>query len=149
MIILVNSLNEKNLNRKNIIYSKEIICPECGEKSIIDINDYIIALYGCNNKHLIKNISINEYIKTQYIDQSLIKCNKCNNNKSESYNNEFYKCITCKMFLCPLCRNTHDKAHNEIKYELIKYICDIHNCRYNSYCEICKSNICMECEQQH
>ena len=27
MIILVNSLNEKNLNKKNIIYSKEIICP--------------------------------------------------------------------------------------------------------------------------
>ena len=53
------------------------------------------------------------------------------------------------MYLCPLCRNTHDKTHNAIKYELINYICDIHNCRYNSYCEICKSNICMECEQQH
>ena len=42
--IIVNKINEENKNN-NIIKSKDIICPECKEKILIKIKDYIIELY--------------------------------------------------------------------------------------------------------
>ena len=41
--ILVNKINEENKN-SHLIKSKEIICPECKEKIMIKIKDYIILL---------------------------------------------------------------------------------------------------------
>ena len=64
--IIVNKINEENKNN-NIIKSKDIICPECKEKIMIKIKDYIIELYDCKNGHNIKNILFDEYEKTQYI----------------------------------------------------------------------------------
>ena len=151
MIILVNSLNDKNRKEdKSIVYSKDVICPICGEKSYIDIINYKISLYDCKNNHRMDNILIDEYEKTQYIEQAKIICDICKiNKKSETYKNEFYKCNLCKVNLCPICQNNHDKNHIIIRYDLRNYICDLHNCKYNAYCENCKNNICMECEQLH
>ena len=71
-------------------------------------------------------------------------------NKSETYNKAFYRCNTCKMNLCPLCKtNKNQKDHIIINYEQRNYICDIHNAQFTSYCENCKKNLCMECENDH
>ncbi len=90
------------------------------------------------------NILLNEYEKTQLIDISKIKCEKCN-----TFNNEFYKCITCGKNLCLLCKDSNDKSHNIIKYGQINYICQKHNELFIKYCNICKMNICLMCEKEH
>ena len=54
MSILV-STNESEEEENNIIKSKDIICPICGESIRIDIKDYKIALFECKNKHKIDN----------------------------------------------------------------------------------------------
>ena len=99
--ILVNSIDE--INKNDLIKSKFIICPECKENIRIKINDYKINLYDCKNGHNINNILLEEYENTQKLDISKIICNICDKyNKSNSYNNEFYICNTCKKNICPL-----------------------------------------------
>ena len=51
-------------------------------------------------------------------------------NKSNIYNNEIYKCLTCDDILCPLCKSSHDKKHIIINYDLKNYICKNHNESY-------------------
>ena len=101
-----NSLNitvfEKYFIKKNLIQSKEIICPECGENSLISFDTYKITLYHCKNNHIKNNIFLDELKKTQYIDNSKKICNKCNNNEQNNLNcnPKFYKCYTCELILC-------------------------------------------------
>jgi hypothetical protein len=148
MNILVYEINT-NIERDKRILSKEIICPECKENIRINISNYKIKLFECKNGHNIDNILLNEFYNTQYIDESKIICNKCNeNNKLKSYNNIFYKCNKCKINLCPLCKLNHDNKHNIINYELKDYICDIHNKEYISYCKECKKNKCIICLEE-
>ena len=133
--------------------SKEIICPICKENIRININNYKIRLFECKNGHIIKNILLNEFENSQYINELLIKCDKCNETTiSNSYNKIFFKCNLCKINLCPLCKSNHDYKHNIINYELKNYICDIHNGQYIGYCQDCKKNICKLCldkEEKH
>ena len=117
---IVSFLNESPNNNleKKIVTSKDIICPECGEICLININDYKITLYECKNGHKLNDILLEEYNNTQNIDLSKIICNNCKDvNKSNSYNNIFYICLSCKQNLCPLCKSTHNKKHNIIDYE--------------------------------
>ena len=115
--ILVVNLKDIS-NYKSIIKSKYIICPQCEENIKYKINDYKIYLYECKNGHRMNNILLNEFEKTQLIDISKIKCEECKeNNKSNTFNNNFYKCITCEINICPLCKSSHDKSHNIINYE--------------------------------
>ena len=44
---------------------------------------------------------------------------------------------------------SHDKTHIIIDYEEKNNKCNIHNEILNSYCDTCKSNICMHCESNH
>ena len=94
--------------------SKEVICPKCKEYIKRKINNYRIYLNECKNNHRIDNILISEFENKQFINQNEIICDNCKiNNKSNTYNNEFYICNTCKKYLCPLCKkNKHDKNHN-------------------------------------
>ena len=143
---------ERNINKekKDIIKLKEIICSKWGEKIRIIIEDYKIKLFGCKNKHEINNISFEEFENIENIDESKIKCDKCKiNNKENTFENIFYKCNTCKMNLCPLCKLNHDKLHNIINYDLKNYICDIHNEKYISYCKNCNKNMCIYCSDEH
>ena len=120
--------NDSNIENNELVKSKEIICPECGENSIIKIENYKISLFGCKNKHEKKDISFFDFDKTQLIDESKIKCNICkDNNKSKSYKKQFYKCNSCKFNLCPLCKSAHDKSHNIIDYDLYNYLCERDN----------------------
>ena len=148
MTIIVNPINiEEN---KKLIKSKIIICPECGEGCKIKIEDYKITLYECKNKHNIKNIFIDKFENTQYIDESKIICEECKEtNKQSAYKNNFFRCNKCKKNLCPLCNNKHEKSHNVINYEEKDYICEMHNKAFDSYCKDCKVNICMVCENEN
>ena len=133
---------EFDIHQKDIIKSKNAICPYCKENIKMDIKDYKINLYECRHGHKIENILLNKFEETQKLNLSNIICAKCkNNNKSISYNNIFYKCLTCNDNICPLCKSNHDKQHKIINYDDKYYICDKHNEIYFSYCEECKINL--------
>ena len=142
-IMNVLVIDDKDKNVKNDIISKEIICPECKDNIFIDIKNFKINLYGCKQNHNKNNIILYSFEETQKIDLNKIKCEICNNNnKGNTHNNDFYKCITCNKNICPLCKSIHDENHIIINYDNKNYICDQHNEAFNKYCEDCKENIC-------
>jgi len=150
MNILVKEKNESNLNlNESIIKSKDIICPKCFDIAKISLKDYKIKL-KCRNKHISYNILIDEYENTQKMDQSKIICHNCKiKNKGNIYKNELYRCNSCNINLCPLCKSKHNKEHYIINYDQKNYLCNTHNDNYISYCKTCKINICMLCESLH
>ena len=150
MKILVFDKNGAKNKDNSLIPSKNIICPECKEFSQIKIKDYKIELFGCKNGHDIDGILLKDFQNTQKINVSQIKCNICKErNKSNTHNNEFYRCINCKINLCPLCKSIHDNCHYIINYEKQYFICYIHKEFYSEYCEDCKLNICSLCTNEH
>ena len=144
---IANNEDKKRKKMNILVYDTEI---EIKEKDIIikmEIKDYKINLYGCKNKHRIENILLNEFEETQNIDRLNIICDICKkNNKSISYNNIFYKCITCNKNICPLCKSNHNNNHIIINYDDKDYICNKHNEKYISYCENCNENLCILCD---
>ena len=151
MIILVYSINSniKNINT-NIIESNDIICPTCKEICKYEIKEHRIKLYECKYGHMKDNIKFDEFNNTQNIDISKIKCDKCKNkSKSNTFKNEFYLCIGCKMNLCPLCKSVHEKTHSIINYDNKFYICNKHNETFVKYCEECKIDLCFSCINEH
>ena len=131
------------------IMSKFVFCSECFENARFSIKNYKISLH-CPNGHKINNLSFEEFEKNQNIDK--IICNQCEKKKSQIYNNEFNKCLTCKMNLCPYCRGNHTNAnieHKIIDYDKVNFICPKHYVNYISYCNQCKINICRQCENEH
>ena len=145
----INEVDDEETGNK-LIKSKNIICPVCGENIKIKIDNNKIRLYDCKNKHEERNLTLDQFENTQYINLSKIDCKQCNqNNKNDTFNNEFYKCINCKKNLCPLCKSNHDKNHIIINYDLINYICAEHKEKFTKYCNKCKINICPLCENNH
>ena len=137
-------------HQNNIIKSKKIVCPVCKEDIKFSIEDYVINLFECKNKHDIDNIFLDEFESTQNINISEIICEKCGSyNKGNVHDNIFYRCNNCKINLCPICYSNHDKNHNVINYDDKNYICEKHNIAYMAYCENCKENLCKYCEQNH
>ena len=105
---------------------------------------------NCKNNHIYKNISIKDFIISQKIDISKIRCNICNEkDKSSIYNNIMYKCISCNKKICPICNINHNKALLKIDYDNLNYICNKHNEIYIKYCNECKKDICMKCNKEH
>ena len=153
MSIIVNDYNNNNIGDKNdnLKKSKTIICPECQQNIKYIFRDYKITLFDCKNNHEIKDMLINEFEKSQLIDESKIICDECkDNDKSQTYKNKFYTCVDCKVNLCLLCKSKspHD-SHNIIDYDEKNFICYTHNEQYNSYCENCKMDLCLICEKEH
>ena len=149
MIILVNLLDYEN-EENTFVFSKETICPKCKSNIKMNVKDYKILLYECKNKHRSDNIILENFAETQKIDQSKIICDKCKSkNKSETHNNIFFICLTCKINLCPICCTSHDKTHKKINYDHKNYICEKHNNSFISYCENCLQNTCVICEAEH
>ena len=145
-IIIYVLLIEKENNNDKIIKSKDIICMKCKEPCRIIIENYKIKLYECPNGHINNNIKLLDFDNTQNINISKIICNKCPY-KNKGNSDEFYKCLTCKINLCILCRSNHNNTHNIIKYDEKDYICDIHNENIIKYCIDCNKNICFSCEE--
>ena len=116
----------------------------------LEIKNYQIKLYGCENGHIINDISVNDFNKTQFIDESKIICDICKlANKNEQYNNEFNYCNTCKKNLCQLCKCKHDKSHFIIDYDKKNYLCNKHKEKFISFCNDCNKNLCFNCEARH
>ena len=134
------------------IKSNTIICPKCYELSKIKIEDYKIILYGCKNGHFTNNIFLDEYGNIQAINTLKIKCDKCDTTMSDTYQNLFYRCITCRINLCPLCKISHNENHNirDYAHRENTYFCTIHdNQPYSLYCKTCNKNLCILCEKEH
>ena len=148
-ILVEKSENEDNTNEK-LIRAKNVICPKCYESIKLKIKDYKISLFDCKNNHRINDIPLEEFENTQMINLKNIKCDICKeNNKADTYNNEFYKCYECNKNLCPLCKTTHNKNHNVFNYDKSQYICGKHNEPFTHYCNDCKQNICTLCVNEH
>ena len=147
-IILALDYEEEN-NEKHMKKSDNIICPQCKESIIISIKDYKVSLFQCKNGHKIENLSLTKYNETQNINISEIHCGVCGKNKAEIEQNQMFICIFCKLNLCPICKNNHDKTHNIINYEKKNYICPKDGEYFNLYCNDCKKNICSSCEYGH
>ena len=144
--ILVYGKDEQ-IKKENLMKSKEIICPKCKDKVIINIKSYRINFF-CKNGHNIRYKLLNENMLD--IDMSQIICNNCKvKNIGDTFNHIFYRCITCKMNLCPICKDKHDKSHKKIDYDKRNNICEKHYMNYIKYCKGCKSNICMKCVKEH
>jgi hypothetical protein len=116
----------------------------------MNIKDYKINLFDCINKHKINNLILNEFKKTQYIDLSNIVCNICRDKtKNDTLNNVFFRCLTCGINICPICKYSHFKNHKLINYDQKDYFCAEHFETYECYCSDCKINICLVCESKH
>ena len=110
MNILVEEYKKEKI-KKNEILSKDIICPECKENILIGLDDYKINLNGCKNGHSFNNILIKDFENKQMIDISKIICEECKiSNKSISYKNLMYKCITCEKIICPFVKQIMKKV---------------------------------------
>jgi len=145
MRILVQDMTTIFINKK--IVPNEIICPKCFESCRIKIKDYKIKLYECKNNHE-KNLFLEEFDQSQYINE-LCSIDNCKANINEKYKNEFYTCLKCKKNLCPLCKSSHAKIHdNIIDYKKKNYTCFVHKCPFISYCNECKISLCLECEKE-
>ena len=129
--------------------SKDIICPICYENCLMEINNYKIKLYGCDNNHITDNILFSEFKDTQKIDLSKIKCNQCNKSMIDINNNQLFICSQCDINLCPLCKSSHNKEHKFINYDMKNYVCKLHNEKYISYCNNCHKKLCLICGLDH
>ena len=139
--------NEDQNKEEVIIKSKDIICPQCKEPCRITTENYKIKLYECINGHNVENIKFIDFDNTQNINASQIKCDNCKfKNKGNCPNDEFYRCMNCKLNLCLLCKPNHDPRHDIIKYEQRNFLCQIHNEPLIKYCIKCRKNICFACE---
>ena len=145
MNIIVDSEN-KSVVEEKCIKSKEIICSECGENCLLNINKYKFNLYGCKQKHQKNDILINKYEETQKIDESKILCSMCKKNK---YKIEFFICGICNLNLCQKCKGDHKKGHKILPYKDRFYKCNKHIKVYSRYCETCNLNICVSCAIEH
>ena len=110
MSIIVNDKQGEKVESA-LKMSKYIICPTCGENIHISIKKLKAYLYECKNGHKFDDISLKNFEDTQYIDESKIKCDKCQKNKKQTYQNKLYICLNCKINLCPLCKSNHDQSH--------------------------------------
>ena len=148
MSIIVNDIVKEET--KSLKKSQYIICPKCKENAIIAIENYRVRIHDCRNGHNIDNILIENFEKTQMIDESKIICQICNkNNKNNTYNNTFYICLDCNIKICPLCKLVHDKSHNIIDLDDNIFTCHLHNDLYFSFCKKCQKDICLTCESEH
>ena len=145
-ILVIDTIQQ---SKDEYIESNNIICPQCNENCLIDIKDYKIKLYGCDNSHITDNILLNEFKNTQKINISNIKCSICNKSKLDTYKNELYICCECNINLCPLHKSNHNKEHTIINYDMKNYLCIKHGDKFISYCKICNKNLCNECGFVH
>ena len=138
MCIIALEDEEDNSPRNNNKKSKYIICPECKENIRLAIYNDKITLYECINNHIFKNLSLKEFGTTQNIDESKIYCGNCSIIKNKTYKNAFNICYSCKLNLCPICTDSHNKTHKIIDYDLKNFICNKHYESFLSFCEQCK-----------
>ena len=140
-----NPLSKFNPNLKP---SKEIICPTCREECVIKVDQFKVSLEECHKGHKFSDMSLTDFNKTQFINESNIICDVCKLNKA-TLNQNIYKCLTCNLSICSLCKLNHDKSHNYTDLGNEKYLCKAHAEKNIFYCEDCKEDICDLCAYDH
>ena len=151
MNIIVNDKDTNiEIDNNSYIKTKYVICRTCKGNINLSLDDFLISLKDCKNEHVIENMSLDDFEKTQYIDETKIICDNCKKvNKTITYKNQFFICYKCNMNLCPLCKNSHNKNHYISDYEDKDYTCSNHKDIYVSYCKDCKKDICTLCQKDH
>ena len=169
-----NDLNENSItDGSNMIegiklkISDHIICPRCKKMSEIDINNFKICIKNCDNKHSMPELYMNDFINTQYIDESKIICNECKKSEKElskllsQKKKEPIKLLQCScgITICQSCFPGHKekqekqandgKKHFSVDYQDKDYFCFEHNTMFTAFCHKCKKNICNKCEGEH
>ena len=144
IVIIVNEYGDEDKELLKI--SKDIICPTCKEICMLSFKDYKICLDNCINKHFFKNILIEQFNEFQKKSKLLCNNNNCENNKKESFDEQFYKCCNCKINICPICKLNHNKEHIIIDYDQKNYICNEHGEKNEMYCNECYQNFCKLCK---
>ena len=79
-IIVTKSEDAQNIIKE--IISKDIICPECKENSLINFENFHAYFHDCKNNHNI-NKTLNEFEDSQKINLNKRVCNICNVNNKE------------------------------------------------------------------
>ena len=148
IIILVNEINNYT-GGPYFKKSENIICPQCKESIIISVKGYKIFLSQCKNGHKYDNLLLSQFNELQTEDISQILCGVCKKSKSQTFENKMYFCFDCKINICNLCVSVHDNNHNIIEYEKKNYICENDGEHFTSYCQTCKKNLCVSCENDH
>jgi len=151
MNIIVTRNPTTLVNNDQFIISKNIICPTCKEICEFEFNNnYTISLLRCKNGHKKENIPLNEFEECQKINESGIICEVCKeNNKGSVKDNQFYRCLDCKINLCPICKSKHDEDDYIIDHDRIIFNCMSHKIALTKYCINCKLNICDSCKEEH
>ena len=142
-------------NRKE--YLNDIICPYCETTAIIDIdkdNIYNLNLLNCDNFHMFKNLSYDEFNKKKTKENESLKCFIC----GELFiymtppNNKMFIC-SCGTICCSCCKDIHKEYikydHYLVELKEKNYYCLQHKKKYESYCIDCNKNICEICSQLH
>ena len=93
IIKILSFKNNSYINSIDIITErpeeiKSIICPECNQYIIMDINEYKINLFKCKKGHVFNNILLQNFYSTQkyHLVKSLIKENLNKEIKKEEEN---------------------------------------------------------------
>lgn len=137
-----------DINQKKIKNLLNIECPECGENCYLEIKNYKLNVMDCEGEHSTNNIFLDKYLEILKLKNSKIICNSCNNNNLFE-SNEFYKCYSCNINLCPNCKLSHNLEHNIINYSKISNICKEHGELYTDFCKKCNKNLCIICREFH
>ena len=168
-IINISVYEKKELNKNtndkimpeniSLKVSDHIICPRCKFMSEIDINNFKVYITNCNNNHSMPGLYMNDFITTQYIDESRIICQECKKTQKELLiptedQPNFLLVCSCGKSICQSCYQIHkekepNKMHNSIPYQNKDYFCFLHNSLYTGYCQNCRKNICDKCEEGH
>lgn len=153
--ILSKGKNEKEvfdiLSKYQSNVKKCLICNHILE---ILIDKYSNLIYlTCKKCNIEKKYTFEEYEK--YDNNFLIKCFDCK--KSNNKINLINYCSKCNNYICNSCLKKHFQKENKNKdienykniifpYNLLDFICTIHNKMYYNYCSKCKKKICPKCE---
>ena len=144
----------KDILEKELIKHSNALC-QCGSPCFLEFDNYKISL-RCQKGHFTNNILIREYKELQEIETSKIVCEICHmKNKSNVKNGEFYKCVKCRLNICPSCKEDHlrnsSRRHRKAIFGYDEHIfrCPYHLKEFNSYCPNCKKDLCLKCRKNH
>ena len=143
-IFIINNNKKKNLIKKE----NNILCPQCKDLAFVNFNEDKLSIY-CSQNHTFSNVKLEEFLENQYIDESGVICQICENNKS-LYEDNFYIC-ECKKNICELCYSfkLEHKKHKKIRYSQKLDLCLDHNEYFVLYCFNCNKNLCFLCQEKH
>ena len=106
--LIAIEIEEKKLSDLN-----NVLCPICASECTVNFEDCKFCL-KCEKGHIINNIFIKEFKRSQEIDSSKISCDFCHVNNIGNCD-QFYYCVDSKKNMCPFCKDEYLKNECEGK----------------------------------